>query len=47
MRAFELTEQLRPITEGGNVFPDVGAIHISEVEPTLKALAKLIGLSKD
>ena len=43
MRAFELTEQLRPIAEGGNVFPDVGAIHISEVEPTLKSLAKLIG----
>lgn len=43
MRAFELTEQLRPIAEGGNVFPDVGVIHIVEVEPTLKAIAKLIG----
>lgn len=42
MRAFELTEQLRFIVEGGNVFPDVGTIHISEVEPTLKSLAKLI-----
>ena len=43
MRAFELLEMQRPIAEGGNVFPDVGSIHISEVEPTLKAIGKYIG----
>jgi len=42
MRAFELLETRRPIVEGGNVFPDVGAIHISEVEPTLNAIGKYI-----
>jgi len=41
MRALELLEKRR-IVEGGNVFPDVGAIHISEVEPTLKAIGKYI-----
>ena len=41
MRAVELLER-RTIVEGGNVFPDVGAIHISEVEPTLKAIGKYI-----
>ena len=44
MRGFELTQPIRrPLTEGGNVFPDVGAIHISEVEPTLKAIGQYIG----
>ena len=41
MRAVELLER-RTIVEGGNVFPDVGAIHISEVEPTLNAIGKYI-----
>lgn len=42
MRALELLGR-RTIVEGGNVFPDVGAIHISEVEPTLKAIGQYIG----
>lgn len=43
MRAFELLESPRPLAEGGNVFPDVGAIHISEIEATLKNVAKTLG----
>lgn len=36
MRAYEI------LTEGGNAFTDVGAIHISEIAPTLQWLAKQI-----
>lgn len=38
MRAYEI------LLEGGNAFPDVGTIHISEIEPTLKALADMLGM---
>lgn len=34
------------LLEGGNAFPDVGSIHISEVEPTLKSLAQAIGVKE-
>ena len=30
------------IDEGGNAVPDVGAIHIDEIEPTLKKLADML-----
>lgn len=36
MRAYEI------LTEGGNAFTDVGAIHISEIKPTLEWLAQQI-----
>ncbi len=32
------------ISEGGNAFDDVGTIHISEIEPTMKALADFLGM---
>ena len=38
MRAYEI------LTEGGNAFKDVGAIHISEIKPTLEWLAKAINM---
>jgi hypothetical protein len=38
MRAYEI------LNEGGNAFTDVGAIHISEIKPTLEWLAKQIRL---
>lgn len=44
MRAFELTNQQKPIVEGGNAFPDVGTIHIDEIKPTMRDIAKLIGM---
>lgn len=37
MRAYEI------LTEGGNAFTDVGAVHISEIKPTLQWLAKKLG----
>lgn len=42
MRAFELTE--KRILEGGNAVPNAGAIHISEIEPTIKNIEKITGL---
>lgn len=44
MRAFELTKQRKSIIEGGNAFPDVGTIHIDEIKPTMRDIAKLIGM---
>jgi len=38
MRAYEI------LNEGGNAFTDVGAVHISEIEPTLEWLSKQIGM---
>ena len=43
---FKATGEVRPvILEGGNAFPDVGTIHISEIEPTLRWMEKEFGLS--
>lgn len=47
MRAHEIVNHRfvrQVLAEGGNAFPDVGAIHISEVEPTLKAIADFLGM---
>lgn len=47
MRGFEIihnTLQRHTLVEGGNAFPDVGTIHIDEIEPTLQAIAKLLDM---
>lgn len=43
MKLFELSKQYRVINEGG-AMPGVGAIHIDEIEPTLDALEKKLGI---
>ncbi len=44
MRAYELTKPKKLIVEGGNAFPDVGIIHIDEIKPTMRDIAKLLGM---
>lgn len=43
MKLFELSKQYRVLAEGG-AMPGVGAIHIDEIEPTLDALEKKLGI---
>ena len=43
MKLFELAKQYRVLNEGG-AMPGVGAIHIDEIEPTLDALEKKLGI---
>lgn len=38
-------DESRVITEGGHAFENVGAIHRSEIKPTLMYLAEILGLS--
>jgi hypothetical protein len=43
VKLFELSKEYRVIREGG-AMPGVGAIHIDEIEPTLDALEKKLGI---
>ena len=42
MRAYEILKETVSLAEGGNAVPDVGTIHIDEIEPTLKKLADML-----